>query len=140
MKASLSPQRSNRALYILLLAAAFWGFVPDDPALCGGVLMSAWARPGVKCVCVDASGGRSGDRLKVGAVYTVIEMMSYEDDFGQRGIRVVEATSDHYSGAYRLSRFRPLITQEDDVRLIKSLLISNPVDAGLVPAGVEFSE
>jgi hypothetical protein len=50
---------------------------------------------------------------------------------------VGEANPYSLSGGWLAERFRPLITrtQEEDVALFKSLLIS---DAGLVPAGVEM--
>lgn len=80
----------------------------------------------------------------VGDVYTIREVVGgHGVDKGRAGILLEEIRNPRspvfgVEYAFYIERFRPLITQEDDVRLIKSLLISNPVDAGLVPAGVEL--
>lgn len=104
--------------------------------------MSAWAKPGVKCVCVDASAGWTGKptNLVERVVYTIREVVPANPNWTHNGdgpgIHLVEVSSCRPEG-FRAARFRPLTarTQEDDVRLIKSLLLE---DAGLVPAGVEL--
>ena len=108
--------------------------------------MTSWARPGVKVVCVDGAFSKSsGDLPVVGRVYTIV-WVGHWDWFNTSGTAVHLAEvnrkpdCDGVKNPFGLRRFKPLITrtQSDDVALIKSLLISNPVDAGLVPAGVEF--
>jgi hypothetical protein len=103
--------------------------------------MSAWAKVGAKCVCVDDS---KTDRLGIervitkNAVYEIEWVGMWQSILSvrlvgvTRDLFVAQGAADH---PFRLSRFRPLITQSDDVRLIKSLLLE---DAGLVPAGVEL--
>lgn len=108
--------------------------------------MSAWARPGVKCVCVTDCGwtvSRFDDEPAAGpSLNDQLTIRAVGEDEGGPWLEFVEWTAPddqfhtHHKGA---PNFRPLISQSDDVALIKSLLISNPVDAGLVPAGVEFS-
>lgn len=89
--------------------------------------MSGWAKVGAKCVCVDAGVARSGDALIEGRVYTVSSFIGERDCEGNLGLLLKEATSDHPTGAYKLRRFRPLITQQDDVALFQHLLTGTPV-------------
>ena len=106
-------------------------------------MSNMWAKPGVKVVCVDTSGEGEwlGDPLFEGAIYEIERVGRCPVD-GEVVFYLVGLTNIYFDvvSGYVPWRFRPLTspTQEDDVRLIKSLLISNPVDAGLVPAGVEF--
>lgn len=101
--------------------------------------MSAWARPGVKCVCVDASPGKTPGlaTLVTGRVYTIRTV----EDCGQYGIGLIlaevrNATLFYTTGVsepvYRVDRFRPLITrtQEQDVALFRQIIAQ-------VPAGVD---
>lgn len=87
--------------------------------------MSGWARPGVKCVCVDASDTRFGDPLFEGVIYTVAAVPVGRDSQGNNGVVLEEARSDHWTGAYKLRRFRPLVppkTQEQDMEHFLPLL------------------
>jgi hypothetical protein len=101
--------------------------------------MSAWAKPGVKCVCIDGVRPESWGFQKLGTgpktdgVYTISEVR----DVKGIHVLVLKEFPDVPGTGWETSHFRPLITrtQEDDVRLIKSLLLE---DAGLVPAGVEL--
>jgi hypothetical protein len=106
--------------------------------------MSAWAKPGVKCVCVTDRGFDAALKYgmsipSAGEVYTVREVREWDFGVGLLLSEVVNRPEHWANGvseaAWQIECFRPLITQEDDVRLIKSLLLE---DAGLVPAGVEL--
>jgi hypothetical protein len=106
--------------------------------------MTSWARVGAKCVCVDAdspsqSGIWQGDRLVAGSTYTIVAVTS--SPVGLVGVKVLEADTPNPFG-YWLARFRPLVTisQAQDVAKFRHLLTPSPVDAGLVPAGVELVE
>lgn len=90
--------------------------------------MASWAEPGAKCVCVDASpcswsGRPSG--LIVGEVYTVVAQLPM-DRTGGIGVRIneVPSASELRGGKYgwAISRFRPLVTQSDDVAKFTHLL------------------
>ena len=100
--------------------------------------MSAWAKPGVKVVCVAPI-----ESLVRDEIYTIAEVL-HRDDTGRLGVVLVEClasiTWENTVGGFRLSRFRPLVTktQEQDVAKFRHLLTPSPVDAGLVPAGVEI--
>lgn len=86
--------------------------------------MSAWAKPGVKCVCVDADGSET---LVHGGVYTVRSTCVAGPlwaDAGSVGLRLYEIILpvdrlDGIEPGYRVSRFRPLVTrtQEQDLEL-----------------------
>jgi len=98
--------------------------------------MSAWAKPGVKCVCVDDSPSIYGAcDLEVGRIYVITARM--ETPFGV-GINVAGARSKALG--FHLWRFRPLVTktQEQDVAQFRHLLTPSPIDVGIVPAGVEL--
>lgn len=93
--------------------------------------MSAWAKPGAKCVYVDDSGPGvwSDDGPVVGQTYTVA--MAWVDGDGDLIIDLVELKRSlkaqlvyaEYLG-YLASRFRPLVThtQERDVAIFLPLL------------------
>lgn len=102
--------------------------------------MIDWAVPGRQVVCVDDAlhddwyrplphGRRwSGnlDGLTAGVVYTVREI--YPDPLPGWGlavemlIRVNEITRPESDDGFAIERFRPLISQSDDIALIKSLI------------------
>ena len=74
----------------------------------------SWARVGAKVVCVDAGPGdvRTGtQRLVAGEIYTLSEVT---DEFRVPACKIAEHGygRDEYC---RLDRFRPLITQQDDL-------------------------
>ena len=88
--------------------------------------MASWARPGVKVVCVNADAGTghkwSGDGPVVGAVYTIRSVFigptgGLSMDFLElrRGQRARERYGDLIG--YWVDRFRPLVSQSDDVAL-----------------------
>lgn len=80
--------------------------------------MSSWAKPGVKCVCVNGDWGPNAwygwEFLpKVGHVYTVRETLQID---GQDGVRLVEITNpktDYAFGfiepAFATARFLPAV-------------------------------
>lgn len=77
--------------------------------------MSAWAKPGVKCVCIDADPkGGIGHTLVHQSVYTIDGVFELR---GTPGVWLVEVRSEHETGGFRLERFRPLITEADDLAL-----------------------
>ena len=104
--------------------------------------MSAWARPGVKVVCVDACAPDYDWRdwhsswLVEGKTYTIRSVLDHPFIPGNLGILVDEIDGNYndYLGleqGFKLARFRPLITktQSEDVALIKSLLVGDEVSA-----------
>jgi hypothetical protein len=94
--------------------------------------MSAWAKPGVKCVCVNLGpnvDGKLPNGLVLNGVYT-IRSIDLRHPNGLVGVHLVERQSASSYG-YWLDRFRPLITrsQEDDVALFRKLLLTEGADA-----------
>jgi hypothetical protein len=95
--------------------------------------MSSWAKPGVKCVCVD-------DTWPAGSWYGVEALPTRRTEYTIRSLvdcagvpccrleEIVNAPLDYQEGvveaAFALSRFRPLITrtQEQDVSIFTPLL------------------
>lgn len=109
-------------------------------------MSASWAKPGVKCVCVkwDADAQWTAEQfgivpLALNQTYTVRQCVDRPGGLGLllEGITNAENPLFDFEMAYDAARFRPLLntSQEDDVRLIKSLLLEA---AGLVPAGVEL--
>ena len=107
--------------------------------------MSSWARPGVKCVSLvtfrDLTMGETGP--VEGGIYTIRDVVPEPD--GICGLRFEEISNSPRGYAdgrdectFNVTRFRPLITQEQDLALFRHLLNPSPVDVGLVPAGVEL--
>lgn len=67
----------------------------------------SWVKIGVQCVCVDDSRGFASKRpveLQRGAVYTV------------RDVRIGCLGLEGLRAYYDSSRFRPLVTLEDDIK------------------------
>lgn len=74
--------------------------------------MSAWAKPGVKCICIDDSWGRTGSGkeplINRGHIYTVANVNG-------PWLRIVEVRNSFGDPAgYRIDRFRPLVEDSDD--------------------------
>lgn len=104
--------------------------------------MSAWAKPGVKCVCIrdDWKGFEVYERMgihvpsrlpMINEVLTINEVMDDLSHVPGRvtsniGLTFVELGHDW---GFALDCFRPLITksQEDDVALFRSLLDALPI-------------
>lgn len=75
----------------------------------------SWARVGAKVVCVDASPppfGWSRDPLVAQAIY---QIEAIEVDHTGVGLFLVEAKTLSTTRGYWANRFRPLITQSDDM-------------------------
>lgn len=98
----------------------------------------SWARPGVKCVCVDASwpsGSWYGpEALPVkGQQYTIRDLETYEGTNCCRLVEIVNPLMDYNQGmieaAFALKRFRPLVTQQDDIALFAHHLDTEQVPA-----------
>lgn len=77
-----------------------------------------WAKPGVKCTCVDVE---MIDGLDLGAVYTLAEVSIRAGTFKGRHFaqlvcaslkEVVNPNSSDRDGSYALQRFRPLVVNE----------------------------
>jgi len=91
--------------------------------------MSAWAKPGVKCVCVNDRASRFGTcSLVKGNIYTITKVLS-PDLHGSTGVIVAEAESK--ARGFHLHRFRPLVTktQDEDIALFRHHLDQAGVDA-----------
>lgn len=95
--------------------------------------MSAWARPGVKCVCVDSYMDGEPPVLVEGAVYQVARVISDNGTntigryAGARQSLVLVGLINPYDeryGSFALARFRPIVTrtQEQDVAIFRPLL------------------
>lgn len=94
--------------------------------------MSSWARVGVKCVCVDNTGHSV---LSVGMVYTITGVGSFrgavkEGKFKESMVAISLHGVLNYSSpaGFAIERFRPLITQEDDVAMFREWLVVNKVE------------
>jgi hypothetical protein len=99
--------------------------------------MSAWAKPGVKRVCVDASYIRGDMPLRVGGVYEIVRVGRPCGDGRGRYRRpqlvvALAETANPFSpdGSFAVERFRPLVTktQEQDVALFRHLLAPKNVE------------
>lgn len=102
--------------------------------------MSAWAAPGVECVCLKKTPWRHWGAGKEWHGPAYKELCVVSRVFGVNGFTFLEL--EGYAEAYEVHRFRPLIgiSQAQDVAKFRHLLTPSPIDAGLVPAGVELVE
>lgn len=85
--------------------------------------MASWARPGVKVVCVDGAPHKGGTYKVLpeeGAVYTIAAVRHWVWRNGQ-GLGVDLLEVDRVVNGVRIpfgvERFRPLVSQSDDVAL-----------------------
>jgi len=97
--------------------------------------MSSWAKPGVKCVCVDVR-GEPGKHLAKGGIYTISAKMANRGNTGLfRNVLsfvLVEVRNPlSPNGGFAAIRFRPLVTrtQSQDLALFTPLLETQGVDA-----------
>ena len=81
--------------------------------------MSSWARPGVKCVCVSTTVGFAGVAPKVGETYVVLSSWRNGPVSGkpQAVFGTLDGQPLHSGGGILIERFRPLVSQSDDVAL-----------------------
>lgn len=87
-------------------------------------MSAAWAKPGVKCVCIDGGSPRSrgfalyGNYPVTDGVYTIDDVFPDVTGTGKVLLSLREFPTDNGNG-WNLARFRPLITktQEQDVGL-----------------------
>ena len=96
--------------------------------------MSAWARPGVKVVCVDANAGRQSGRPVPFSKGDVLTIQSISHGGSLRFVEVPHFRADiGCFVSYDPSRFRPVApttrTQEQDVAMFRHLLA--PVKEGV---------
>lgn len=99
-------------------------------------MSGAWAKPGVKCVCVDADPDRfvklqpswrdDGFPIREGIIYTICEVLVHPgaDLVAVRLVELPDRSIGDYG--YALSRFRPLAsrTQEQDLAIFRPILTS----------------
>lgn len=102
--------------------------------------MSAWAKPGVKVVCIDATwyAGHFPAKIKEGFVYVIDSVREMDggdwsevDLSGAVGLLLQGVwNDDHDEGVFASTRFKPLITktQDQDVFMFKSLLNKAPIN------------
>ena len=94
-----------------------------------------------KVVCIDTSGwGNSNGRItfpKKGEIYSIREFCAWPldgrpcirlNEIKNEILRYVNADYMTFEHMFLISRFRPLITQIDDVKLFESLLNENKVE------------
>ena len=103
--------------------------------------MISWAKPGVKCVCIDASPYESPGHPPLFGwpierrVYTVKAVGQFHPHYDGVMLQIAElanpALIDGRDCGWDIRRFRPLITrtQEDDVALFRHHLAGAGVDA-----------
>lgn len=102
--------------------------------------MNAWAVPGTKVICVDASDlGADLGVIKKGATYTIRSVQVQTDFTGktdlafrlQEVIRETCRVTGQQDLGFRANRFRPLTTrtQSEDVALFRKLLETAGADA-----------
>lgn len=90
--------------------------------------LPSWARVGAKVVCVDAVGA---PELVERQTYTIEAIDDVPLRLGGLGVWLVEvsimqnAVGSYYG--FRLSRFRPLVTIEDDITTYFAELLTAPV-------------
>ena len=91
--------------------------------------MSSWAKPGVKCVCIDddTRGFKYSAMPKSGEIYTIraVEYYQWPSIGGGLGVHLDEVTRS-VPVPFGISRFRPLISQFDDIAMFKALLSPTP--------------
>lgn len=92
--------------------------------------LPSWARVGAKVVYIDDSPGRlvaGAEVLRVGSVYV---LRSVTDEFAEPACQVHGDRLCH-DEFLALARFRPLITQEDDIaaHFRQHLDVREPVEA-----------
>lgn len=96
--------------------------------------MNSWAKIGAKCVCVDA---RPGGATKGVATVHLIEKEEYTIEaieWNEFSVPAVKVSGNGYTaeamrwGWLRLSRFRPLVTERDDVEMFEKLAGETKVD------------
>lgn len=104
-----------------------------------------WAKPGVKCMCVDdelydppanIEYVRGLDGISRGAVYTIREVFidPFEDNVQVRLAEIWRPQAPEENtgieAGYRIERFRPLITktQEQDVEMFLRLASPSPFE------------
>lgn len=94
--------------------------------------MSSWARVGVKCVCVDNT---DHPELVNGEQYTITAVSPHKNKraggkFKDTDllVRVKEAQNWSFAWGFAIERFRPLITQEDDVAMFREWLVVKKVE------------
>lgn len=84
-----------------------------------------WAKPGVKCICVDVSGFlcHLDWPVPVKGVIYVIEALHPDD-----GSLLLQGLSVHGDNWFSGWRFRPLITLEDDISMFTALTNMSPIE------------
>lgn len=81
-----------------------------------------WAKVGLKCICISSP----NSLLVVGSEYTITGTLMNK---GVEYIEVLEAVADWAGDKhYQISRFRPLVSLEDDISMFTALTNMSPVE------------
>lgn len=100
--------------------------------------MSAWAKPGVKCVCVkwDEEAAWAADAfgvapLTLNQTYTIRDCVDRPGGLGLLLVGINNAGNPlfDFEMAYKAVRFRPLVSQSKDVAIFRKLLVPEGADA-----------
>jgi hypothetical protein len=86
-----------------------------------------WARVGAKVVCIEAHAD-----IEVGAVYTLSSCRMADGWWGTEPLVTLREVKNPWDqdGEYFLSRFRPLVTQHDDIETHFKALLDVPEQVG----------
>ena len=92
--------------------------------------MSSWVKVGNKCVCVRGfKGGAGWPPLVEGTQYTIREVMTHPET-GELGVRLLDMNCGlsrfHMEKGWEANRFRPLVSEQDDIDMFKALLTPTP--------------
>ena len=93
--------------------------------------MSNWVRIGAKCICIKGFKGRNGwPPIVEGQQYTVREIVIHPET-GEMGVRlegiICGLCEFHIEKAWEATRFRPVISQSEDIALFHALCPGLPV-------------
>lgn len=98
----------------------------------GRAELTSWAKPGAKCVCIDNT---RHPQLNIGQTYTIVAVESDDPSVLQAGtyagskvlVELAEVKNWSAKPSYAVERFRPIITQQDDVERFRHLLSPSPL-------------
>ncbi|WMT88255.1 hypothetical protein NO932_06500 [Pelagibacterium sp. 26DY04] len=99
--------------------------------------MAHWAKPGVKCVCINGSWPPNSwygwEFLpREGETYTIRETLEIDGQAGLRLVEIENPRADYAWGfiepAFAAVRFRPLTAQSDDLAKFTHLLTPQKIE------------
>ena len=99
--------------------------------------MSSWVKVGAKCVCTHTGKGGYGDENFPipDKIYTIREVLPpFRGNLHIRLFEVVNIPRVYDAGGYdvfeepswSVTRFRPLVSQQDDIAMFKALIAPTP--------------